>query len=78
MADDEPLADGASRPASWRSQSRSWLTPRFILAADGGGLPLSILATVGNVNDCTVFPDVLEGIRGPRAGRGRPQCRPVR
>lgn len=32
-------------------------------------MPLSIVVTAGNVNDCTAFPDVLAGIRVPRLGR---------
>jgi transposase len=46
------------------------------LAVDGRGLPLSFVLTPGNVNDSTVFEGVLEAIRVPRAGRGRPRTRP--
>lgn len=41
-------------------------------------MPLSIVVTAGNVNDCTAFPDVLAGIWVPRPARGRPRCRPDR
>jgi transposase len=34
--------------------------------------------TGGNVNDCTMFVQVLAGIRMPRPGRGRPWTRPRR
>jgi transposase len=45
---------------------------------DGRGLPLSIVLTPGNVNDATAFGEVLEGIRVPRAGAGRPRTTPER
>lgn len=45
---------------------------------EGRGLPLSIVVTAGNVNDCTVFGQVLAAIRVPRCGTGRPRCRPDR
>ncbi|GAA1832527.1 hypothetical protein GCM10009735_80210 [Actinomadura chokoriensis] len=48
------------------------------MAVDGRGLPLSIVVTAGNVNDCTVFGQVLAAIRVPRCGTGRPRCRPGR
>ncbi len=45
---------------------------------DGRGLPLSIVLTPGNVNDCTAFTQVLAAIAVPRPGRGRPRRRPDR
>lgn len=58
--------DGTS-PASGSSQalgrSRGGLTTKVHLAVDGRGLPLSIVLTPGNVNDCTAFPQVLAAIR---------------
>ncbi|MEU2013978.1 transposase, partial [Nocardia sp. NPDC019302] len=48
------------------------------LACDGLGRPLSVLLTAGNFNDCTMFTQVLAGIRMPRPGRGRPWTRPRR
>lgn len=36
------------------------------------------MLTGGNINDCTVFTQVLAGIRMPRPGRGRPWTRPRR
>jgi transposase len=48
------------------------------LAVDGRGLPLSLLITPGNVNDSTVFEAVLDAVRVPRSGRGRPRTRPDR
>lgn len=37
-----------------------------------------MVLTAGNVNDCTMFTQVLTGIRMPRPGRGRPWTRPRR
>ncbi|NYD44559.1 transposase [Actinomadura luteofluorescens] len=54
------------------------MTTKVHLAVDGRGMPLSIVVTAGNVNDCTAFPDVLAGIWVPRPARGRPRCRPDR
>ncbi|ALO91308.1 transposase [Streptomyces hygroscopicus subsp. limoneus] len=48
------------------------------LSADGRGLPLSIVLTPGNVNDSTMFETVMNAIRVPRVGRGRPRIRPER
>ncbi|MFD4125264.1 transposase [Streptomyces globisporus] len=42
------------------------------------GLPLPIVLTPGNVNDTTAFADVLNGVRTPRAGTGRPRTTPDR
>ncbi|MFD3918723.1 IS5 family transposase [Streptomyces sp. NPDC058595] len=51
---------------------------RVHLAVDGRGLPLSIVLTPGNVDDATAFGQVLDGIRIPRAGTGRPRRTPTR
>ncbi|MEW1756891.1 IS5 family transposase [Streptomyces cyaneofuscatus] len=52
--------------------------PKVHLAVDGRGLPLSIVLTPGNVNDATAFGQVLDGIRTPRLGTGRPRTTPDR
>ncbi|MEW2313299.1 IS5 family transposase [Streptomyces sp. NPDC006864] len=59
-------------------RSRGGLTTKVHLSVDGRGLPLSIVLTPGNVNDSTVFDTVLDGIRVPRTGTGRPRRRPDR
>ncbi len=41
-------------------------------------MPLSIVLTPGNVNDATAFGQVLDGIRVPRVGTGRPRRTPTR
>lgn len=59
-------------------RSRGGLTTKIHLAVDGRGLPLSIVLTPGNINDATAFGQVLDGIRVPRALRGRPRTTPER
>jgi transposase len=39
---------------------------------------LTFVVTGGNVNDCTVFDRVLDRLRIPRLGGGRPRTRPDR
>lgn len=46
------------------------------LAVDGRGLPLAIVLTPGHAGDAPAFTEVLETIRVPRIGRGRPRTRP--
>ncbi len=57
-------------------RSRGGLTTKVHLACDGRGLPLAVVVTPGNVNDSTVFDTVLNAVRVPRAGVGRPRRRP--
>lgn len=59
-------------------RSRGGLTSKIHLVADGKGRPLSMLLTAGNVNDTTMMVAVLERIRVPRRGCGRPRTRPAR
>ncbi|MFE9913098.1 transposase [Streptomyces clavifer] len=46
------------------------------LAYDGLGRPLALVVTGGNVNGCTRITAVIEAIRVPRTGPGRPRTRP--
>ena len=48
------------------------------LACDGKGRPLSVVLTPGQRNDGTQLEAVLDAIRVPRSGRGRPRKRPER
>jgi transposase len=41
------------------------------------GRPLGFGLTGGNTNDCTQFTAVMEAIRVPRLGPGRPRLRPA-
>ncbi|MGN2636560.1 IS5 family transposase [Nocardia takedensis] len=68
---DEPVDHGIGR-------SRGGLSTKIQPACGGLGRPVPVVLTGGNVNDCTVFVQVLAGIRMPRSGRGRPRARPRR
>ncbi|MFD3496284.1 IS5 family transposase [Streptomyces sp. NPDC058690] len=57
-------------------RSRGGLTTKVHLACDGNGRPLGFVLTGGNVNDCTRFEQVMDAIRIPRDGPGRPRTRP--
>ncbi|WP_428834100.1 IS5 family transposase [Microbispora maris] len=57
-------------------RSRGGLTSKIHLVCDGRGRPLALLVTGGNVNDCIRLQQVLQAIRVPRLGRGRPRTRP--
>lgn len=57
-------------------RSRGGLTTKIHLACDGRGLPLAVVLTPGNVNDSTVFDEVMDALKVPRVGAGRPRRRP--
>ncbi|MFK0113604.1 IS5 family transposase [Streptomyces sp. NPDC091217] len=59
---------------------RSWggFTTKIHLACEQGQRPLSVLVTAGQRGDSPEFAAVLEGIRVPRTGPGRPRVRPLR
>ncbi|MEU5191620.1 IS5 family transposase [Streptomyces klenkii] len=65
---------GGRSPALGRS--RGGLTSKIHLACDGLGRPLAFVLTGGNTNDCTQFTAVMDAIRVPRIGPGRPRIRP--
>ncbi|MGW9499333.1 transposase [Streptomyces prasinus] len=48
------------------------------LAYDGRGRPLALLVTPGQRHDSICAQTLLERIRVPRTGPGRPRCRPDR
>ncbi|MBI0293359.1 IS630 family transposase [Streptomyces sp. PRKS01-29] len=52
------------------------LTSKTHLVCDAFGRPLAFVITGGNSNDCTQFTAVMEAIRVPRMGPGRPRTRP--
>ncbi|WP_443079728.1 IS5 family transposase [Streptomyces sp. NBC_01717] len=57
-------------------RSRGGLTTKIHLACDGRGRPLAIFLTPGQRHDGICAQPLLERIRVPRAGLGRPRCRP--
>ncbi|MEU2888622.1 IS5 family transposase [Streptomyces albidoflavus] len=65
---------GLRDPALGRS--RGGLTSKIHLSCDSRGRPLGFVVTGGNTNDCTRFTAVMEAIRVPRIGPGRPRLRP--
>src|SRR5207249_12022585 len=69
--DAEPADHGLGR-------SRGGLTTKVHLACEQGQKPLSIVITAGQRGDSPQFQAVLDGIRVPRLGPGRPRTRPDR
>jgi hypothetical protein len=59
-------------------RSRGGLTTKLHLGCEQGQKPLSIVLTAGQRGDSPQFVPVLEGIRVPRLGAGRPRARPDR
>lgn len=57
-------------------RSRGGFTSKLHLSADGRCRPLSLVITSGQRADCTQFKPVLEQIRVPRSGLGRPRKKP--
>jgi transposase len=68
---DEPDDHGLGR-------SRGGFTTKVHLACEQGQKPLSIVITAGQRGDSPQFQAVLERIRVPRPGPGRPRRRPGR
>ena len=67
----EPADHGLGR-------SRGGLTTKIHLACEQGRGPMSVLITAGQRADCPQFIPVLERVRVPRPGPGRPRNRPGR
>ena len=65
----EPAGHGIGR-------SRGGLTTKIHHAVDARGLPLAIVVTGGQRNDGAMLEQVLDDIRVPRIGGGRPRTRP--
>lgn len=58
-------------------RSRGGFTTKLHLSADGRCRPLSLVVTPGQRADCTQFTTVLEKIRVPKPGPGRPRKKPA-
>ncbi|WP_405561177.1 IS5 family transposase [Streptomyces canus] len=69
-----PGGGGAAGEALGRS--RGGLTTKLHLSADGKCRPLSSVVTPGQRADCTQFEPVMDKIRVPRFGSGRPRRLP--
>ncbi|MGW9597521.1 IS5 family transposase [Streptomyces chartreusis] len=57
-------------------RSRGGFTTKLHLSVDGRCRPLSLIVTPGQRADCTQFKPVLEKIRVPKLGSGRPRKKP--
>jgi hypothetical protein len=57
-------------------RSRGGFTSKLHLSADGRCRPLSLIVTPGQRADCTQFKQVLDKIRVPQLGPGRPRKKP--
>jgi transposase len=69
----------ASEPPQTQAlgRSRGGLTSKVHLLVEGRGRPLGIVLTAGQVHDSTQIAQVLDRVRVPRKGPGRPRKRPV-
>ncbi|MFF4450029.1 IS5 family transposase [Streptomyces sp. NPDC001502] len=73
-----PAGSSSSRPNHALGRSRGGLTTKIHLAVEQGQKPLSVVITAGQRGDSPQFEQVLEAIRVPRIGLGRPRKRPDR
>ncbi|NEA40868.1 IS5 family transposase [Streptomyces sp. SID11385] len=75
-ADAPHLLGGGGAPGEALGRSRGGLTTKVHLASDGRCRPLALLVTPGQRADCTQFIPVMDKIRVPRVGSGRPRRLP--
>ncbi|WNZ08363.1 IS5 family transposase [Streptomyces sp. 11x1] len=73
-----PAASASSRNDHGLGRSRGGLTTKLHLAVEQGQKPLSIVITAGQRGDSPQFEPVLNKVRVPRPGPGRPRTRPNR
>ncbi|WP_374215379.1 IS5 family transposase [Streptomyces sp. NEAU-Y11] len=76
VAESARPAGGGGAGGEGLGRSRGGLTSKLHLSADGRCRPLSLVVTGGQRADCTQFQPVLEKIRVPRTGPGRPRTKP--
>ncbi|MGW3828900.1 IS5 family transposase [Streptomyces sp. NPDC005071] len=69
-------AGGGGAGGEGLGRSRGGFTTKLHLSADGRCRPLSLIVTPGQRADCTQFKPVLEKIRVPKTGPGRPRKKP--
>ncbi|MFD3840247.1 IS5 family transposase [Streptomyces sp. NPDC058642] len=73
-----PEASPSSRNDHGLGRSRGGLTTKLHLAVEQGQKPMSIVITAGQRGDSPQFEPVLNKVRVPRPGPGRPRTRPDR
>ncbi|MFF8196585.1 IS5 family transposase [Streptomyces bobili] len=73
-----PVGSTPSRNDHGLGRSRGGLTTKIHLATEQGQKLLSLLITAGHRHDSPQFQPVLERIRVPRTGPGRPRTKPAR
>lgn len=76
MAEPRRPAGGGGAEGEGLGRSRGGFTSKIHLSADGRCRPLSLLITAGQRGDSPQFKPVLEKIRVPRRGPGRPRSKP--
>ncbi|WP_417198397.1 IS5 family transposase [Streptomyces stelliscabiei] len=76
VAESRCPAGGGGAGGEGLGRSRGGFTTKLHLSADGHCRPLSLIVTPGQRADCTQFKPVLENIRVPRTGPGRPRKKP--
>ncbi len=76
MAEPERPPGGGGAGGEGLGRSRGGLTTKLHLSADSRCVPQSLIITAGQRADCTEFKPVLEKIRVPRPGLGRPRRKP--
>ncbi|WP_455680984.1 IS5 family transposase [Streptomyces huasconensis] len=76
VAEPRGPAGGGGAGGEGLGRSRGGFTSKLHLSADGRCRPLSLVVTGGQRADCTQLEPVLERIRVPRPGVGRPRSRP--
>ncbi|MGW3865141.1 transposase [Streptomyces sp. NPDC005047] len=75
----EPPGGVVAEPADHGlGRSRGGLTTKVHLAVEQEQKPVAVLITAGHRGDTPQFEPVLEAIRVPRLGPGRPRQRPDR
>ncbi|XQE77694.1 IS5 family transposase [Streptomyces microflavus] len=71
-------AASSPSPDHGLGRSRGGFTTKLHLAVEHGQKPMSIVVTAGQRGDSPQFEPVLEKVRVPRIGPGRPRVRPDR
>ncbi|MEU0597453.1 IS5 family transposase [Streptomyces sp. NPDC006393] len=76
MAEPRRPSGGGGSGGEGLGRSRGGFTTKLHLSADARCRPPSLITTPGLRGDCTQFKPVLEKIRVPRPGPGRPRKKP--